>query len=170
MTNRSVSHIEIPANGRADLAKFYAKIFGWKTQAMDDKGIPYTVWQSGNIRGGFPNVDDNNKPGDVIVYIDSDDIEADLKKIEAMAARRSKARSKSRRWLVRAVRRPNWQPVGIVYRSTQGLRALGRAIMTPHEIQDSVFRKPQQTNHKKMTSKSERCLQQDMVRKEIGEE
>jgi uncharacterized protein len=83
MTNRSVSHIEIPANGRADLAKFYAEIFGWKTQAMDDKGIPYTVWQSGNVRGGFPNVDDNNKPGDVIVYIDSDDIEADLKKIEA---------------------------------------------------------------------------------------
>ena len=83
MNNRSIIHIEIPARGRADLAKFYTEMFGWKIQAMDDKGIPYTVWQSGNNRGGFPNVDDKNQPGDVIVYIESDDIEADLKKIEA---------------------------------------------------------------------------------------
>jgi predicted enzyme related to lactoylglutathione lyase len=34
------------------------------------------------MRGGFPGVDDNNKPGDVTVYLDSEDIETDLKKIE----------------------------------------------------------------------------------------
>jgi len=81
MTNRSIVHIEIPAKGRADLAKFYAEMFGWEVQAMDDKGMEYTIWQSGNIRGGFPDSDDNYKPGDVIVYIDSKDIDADLKKI-----------------------------------------------------------------------------------------
>ena len=36
MTNRSIVHIEIPAKGRADLAKFYAEMFGWEIQAMDD--------------------------------------------------------------------------------------------------------------------------------------
>jgi hypothetical protein len=35
------------------------------------------------MRGGFPLLDENNKPGDVTVYLDSDDIEADLEKIEA---------------------------------------------------------------------------------------
>ena len=83
MNNRRIAHIEIPAKGRADLAKFYAETFGWETQAMDSKGMAYTTWQSGNVRGGFPDADDNNKPGDVIVYIESEDIEADLKKIEA---------------------------------------------------------------------------------------
>ena len=83
MTNRNIVHIEIPASGRADLAKFYAEMFGWEVQPMDDKGMPYTVWKAGNQCGGFPDVDLDNRPGEVIVYIDSQDIEADLKKIEA---------------------------------------------------------------------------------------
>lgn len=83
MTNRNISHIEIPANGRPELARFYAETFGWETQAMDNTGADYTVWKSGNMRGGFPDIDDSNKPGDVIVYLTSDDIETDLKKIEA---------------------------------------------------------------------------------------
>jgi uncharacterized protein len=82
MTNRSIVHIEIPARGRADLAKFYAEMFGWEIQPMDDRGVNYTVWKSGSNRGGFPDVDDENQPGDIILYIDSDDIEADLKIIE----------------------------------------------------------------------------------------
>jgi predicted enzyme related to lactoylglutathione lyase len=81
MANREIVHIEIPARGRADLAKFYAELFGWETTAMDD--AKYTLWKSGNIAGGFPDVDETYKPGDVIVYIDSDDIEADLKQIES---------------------------------------------------------------------------------------
>jgi uncharacterized protein len=87
MKNRTIGHIEIPARGRADLAKFYAEMFGWTIQPMDDKGAKYTVWQAGNMRGGFPDVDEDNQPGDVIIYIDSDDIEADLKKIEAGGGR-----------------------------------------------------------------------------------
>jgi uncharacterized protein len=83
MTNRNISHIEIPAIGRPELAKFYADTFGWKTQAMDSFGAKYTVWESGNIRGGFPDVSIGYQPGDIILYIESDDIEADLKLIEA---------------------------------------------------------------------------------------
>ena len=83
MTNRKISHIEIPTKDRTKSAKFYEELFGWEIQSMDKKGFPYTVWQSGNVRGGFPELDELYKPGDVVVYIDSDDIEADLKKIEA---------------------------------------------------------------------------------------
>ena len=82
MTNRAIVHIEIPAKGRADLAKFYADIFDWKFENQDE--MHYTTWESGNVRGGFPDVDDKTyRPGDVVVYIDSPDIDADLKKIAA---------------------------------------------------------------------------------------
>ena len=80
MTNRGIVHIEIPAKGRADLAKFYAEMFGWEFEAMEE--MHYTTWKSGNVAGGFPDVDGSTyKTGDVVVYIDSSDIEADLKKI-----------------------------------------------------------------------------------------
>ncbi len=83
MSTRSISHIEIPAKGRPALAKFYAGLFGWKTEPMDAKGVNYTVWQSGNMRGGFPDVDADYQPGNIVLYLDSSDIDADLKNIEA---------------------------------------------------------------------------------------
>jgi uncharacterized protein len=92
MNNRNIAHIEIPAKGRADLAKFYAEMFGWNIQPMDDKGMAYTIWQSGNMRGGFPDVDDENQ-GQGLIYIESDDIEADLKKIEAKGGKTLKAKT-----------------------------------------------------------------------------
>jgi len=86
MSKRDIVHIEIPAMGRASLAKFYADMFGWEIQAMDD--MHYTTWEAGNLRGGFPDIDDTMyKPGDVVVYIDSQDIEADLKKIASLGGK-----------------------------------------------------------------------------------
>ena len=93
MTNRKIAHIEIPARGRAELAKFYADLFGWEPKAMDGLGMAYTVFQSGSNRGGFPDVDADNRPGDVLVYIESDDIEADLKKIEAAGGKTLKPKT-----------------------------------------------------------------------------
>lgn len=82
MTNRKISHIEISAQGPDDLARFYAELFGWETANMDHPGGKYSVWQSGNIRGGFAPIGDDNKPGDVNLFLESEDIEADLKKVE----------------------------------------------------------------------------------------
>jgi len=83
MTNRRIAHIEIPAKGRAELAAFYNELFGWEIKPMDELGMAYTIWQSDGNRGGFPDVDKDNQPGDVLVYLDSEDIEADLNQIEA---------------------------------------------------------------------------------------
>jgi predicted enzyme related to lactoylglutathione lyase len=83
MSTRSVSHIDIATSGQEVQAKFYSEIFGWETQTIKIPGQDYTVWKSSNMRVGFPNIDSNNKPGDVTVYLDSQDIEADLKKVEA---------------------------------------------------------------------------------------
>jgi len=83
MTNRAIVHIEIPAANRQDAGKFYADLFGWEIQHMEE--MSYTTFKTGDgLGGGFPDAGgDFAKPDHVLIYIDSDDIDADLKKIEA---------------------------------------------------------------------------------------
>ncbi len=86
MDKRSIVHVEIPAANRDKLAKFYADMFDWKFQHMTEPS-PYTTFEAGNTGGGYPDVGENAKAGDVLVYVDSDDIEADLKKIERLGGK-----------------------------------------------------------------------------------
>ncbi|MEP7136829.1 MAG: VOC family protein, partial [Chloroflexota bacterium] len=61
--------------------KFYQDLFGWKMQHMPE--MNYTMWEAGDgdEYGGFPQVSEENPAGQVLVYIASDDIDADLKKV-----------------------------------------------------------------------------------------
>ena len=46
------------------------------------------MWEDGSgSGGGFPQVSDENPAGQVLVYIDSDDIEADLKNVEKLGGK-----------------------------------------------------------------------------------
>lgn len=80
MSKRNVVHIEIPVADSKASAKFYESVFGWKMQHMEE--FDYTMWSDGGESGGgFVKLDDENAGGKILVYIDSDDIEADLKNI-----------------------------------------------------------------------------------------
>jgi len=83
MSARKIVHIEIPASkGKAaDAGKFYGDVFGWDIQ--HDEAMHYTMFSADGLGGGFNEVGDQVKVGDVIVYIESEDIEADLKAIES---------------------------------------------------------------------------------------
>lgn len=81
MSKRDIVHIEVPAADRKEAAKFYSDLFGWGSTHMDE--MEYTMWEAGNGAGGFPDVGDQFKPGDVVIYISSEDIDADLKEIKA---------------------------------------------------------------------------------------
>ena len=77
MSKRNIVHIEIPAANAAKAAQFYQALFGWKT-TLDEK-MDYTMWEPAEgPGGGFSPLDEQVKPGDVLIYIDSEDIEADL--------------------------------------------------------------------------------------------
>ena len=79
MSKRNIVHIEIPAAETTKAAQFYQLLFGWKTTR--DEAMNYTMWEPAEgPGGGFNPLGDQVKPGDVLIYIDSDDIEADLKK------------------------------------------------------------------------------------------
>ena len=81
MTRRSVVHVEIPAANREESAKFYSQLFGWDFQHFGEP-MNYTTFQAGNLGGGYFDTTQGAKVGDVRVYIESEDIDADLKNIE----------------------------------------------------------------------------------------
>jgi uncharacterized protein len=80
MTKRNIVHIEIPTkNGKAS-GEFYEKLFGWHIER--DEQMDYTMWDPHEgPGGGFSPVGENVKPGDVLIYVNSEDIETDLKRV-----------------------------------------------------------------------------------------
>lgn len=83
VSKRNVVHVEIPAADVSAAGKFYQDLFGWKMQHVAE--FDYTMWEDGSgYGGGFNKVSDENPVGQVLVYIHSDDIEADLKRVEEL--------------------------------------------------------------------------------------
>ncbi len=85
-----IVHIEIPAKDPKAAGKFYADLFGWKLQTSDEHD--YVMWSTGEGEGagpggGFTTIDgDKVNPGDIAVYVETDDIDATLKQAEALGA------------------------------------------------------------------------------------
>jgi predicted enzyme related to lactoylglutathione lyase len=85
-SKRNVVHVEIPAADVQAAGKFYQELLGWKIQY--DSQMNYSMWEAGDgSGGGFPEVSDSVPAGKVLVYIHSDDIEADLKKVEQLGGK-----------------------------------------------------------------------------------
>lgn len=83
MTKRNIVHIEIPTKNAKASAEFYEKLFGWHIER--DEEMDYTMFDPHEgPGGGFSNVGENTQPGEVLIYVGSDDIEADLKQAEAL--------------------------------------------------------------------------------------
>jgi uncharacterized protein len=82
-SKRNVVHIEIPAANISSAAQFYENLFGWKMEHAPE--FDYTMWSDGGgYGGGFNKLSEENPAGQVLVYIDSDDIDADLKQVEKL--------------------------------------------------------------------------------------
>jgi len=82
MTQRNVVHIEIPTRNPEETVKFYQELFDWKIERFPE--MHYTTWDaSEGPRGGFS---EGSPAGEVLVHINSDDIEADLKKAKSLGA------------------------------------------------------------------------------------
>ncbi len=77
---RAIVHVEIPSKDRGESAKFYADLFGWEMMAHDE--MNYTSFNTEGVGGGFSPLGEMSKVGNILVYIHSEDIDADLKAIE----------------------------------------------------------------------------------------
>ena len=76
MAAHPVVYIEFSAQDPAASAKFYSDVFGWKID-MDPKFDYYMFAAEGGPGGGFVKPDSQMySKGDVITYIDTDDVDA----------------------------------------------------------------------------------------------
>lgn len=86
MPKRNIVHVELSSRNFDESGRFYQALFDWKITPIPEAG--YTVWESGEgSRGGFTAPDDDLRIGEVMIYVASDDIEADLKKAKSLGAK-----------------------------------------------------------------------------------
>jgi len=84
MGKRSIVHVVIPAKDRSVSAKFYYELFAWDN--TDLPAIQYTAFETGNLQGGFQQ-STPEQPGVVAFYVQSEDIETDLRKVEQLGGK-----------------------------------------------------------------------------------
>ena len=92
MAKHSIVHVEIPASDPKEAAQFYSDLFGWNTGASQTGGGEYWSFRpDAQPGGGFNPVGEGGlwpvKPGDVFIYISTDDIDATLAKAESLGAK-----------------------------------------------------------------------------------
>ena len=82
MSVNAIVHIELSAVDSKAAGKFYSDVFGWKTEAF--AGSDYMTFEAEpGPGGGFNTIDHDHKAGEILVYLQVDDIEAKLKEITA---------------------------------------------------------------------------------------
>lgn len=82
-SGRPFVHVEIPVKDRKTDADYFANLFGWNIQHMDEMHYSFFMPSEDSFGGGFEQISDKVKPGDVVAYLHSDDLKADGKIIEA---------------------------------------------------------------------------------------
>jgi uncharacterized protein len=91
MSTHSIAHVEIPALDPAKAGTFYADLFSWKIHV--EPSFDYHMFQvEPGPSGGFVKVGEQpgspaNKPGEVLIYIATDDIDATLAKAESLGGK-----------------------------------------------------------------------------------
>jgi predicted enzyme related to lactoylglutathione lyase len=88
MSNHPIVHVDIPAEDTTAASKFYSELFGWEDIYSPD--FDYHMFQTEpNRGGGFVKVGEPMpyKIGEVIVYFNTDDIDATLAKVEALGGK-----------------------------------------------------------------------------------
>ena len=89
MSNHPIVHIELWNSDPEATAKFYSELFGWeidRSPMPEEAGGEYLQGLTGGDAGvAYPQADGQMaNPGDVLVYVQSDDIAATLAKVESL--------------------------------------------------------------------------------------
>lgn len=81
-----IGHIDIVSNDPAASAEFYRQMFGWSIDSFEELG--YTGFSDGHLNGGFPDLTNGFEPvrnvleeGDVLCYVEVEDLEGTLAKV-----------------------------------------------------------------------------------------
>jgi predicted enzyme related to lactoylglutathione lyase len=82
-----IVHIELSSTDPHKTGEFLKKVFGWEVET--DKASDYVLFKTGpNLGGGIPAVDNKMyQPGDSLIYMGTDDIEATLAKVKSLGGK-----------------------------------------------------------------------------------
>ena len=84
---RKIVHIELPSSDDAQAEAFYSELCGWNAQHIPmGEDFTYTMFDFGEQGLAFAPVGEETQPGDVMLYIGSDDLDADMARAEALGA------------------------------------------------------------------------------------
>ncbi len=80
---RPVVHIEIPSKDDAEAKAFYNSLLGWvATEVPMGPDFTYVMFDLGNnLATALSPLSDDIKPGDVMLYFHSDDLDADMARV-----------------------------------------------------------------------------------------
>ncbi len=83
---RPIVHVEIPSADNDAQKAFYGSLLGWQaTDIPMGPDFTYTMFDLGNnIGAALSAVSDDVKPGDVILYFDSEDLDADMARVSEL--------------------------------------------------------------------------------------
>lgn len=84
MLNHPIVHIEISAKDREESGRFYHNLFGWEIKQMPEMDYATFITGDGSPGGGLNPVGEHNQAGTVMVYVNTDDIQDTLQKVEAL--------------------------------------------------------------------------------------
>lgn len=87
MSEHPIIHVDIPSQDPDAASRFYSELFGWQIQPLPR--MAYIRFQAGNMTGGFVGLGglEQYKTGELLVYVESDDIDGDLMKAEQLGGR-----------------------------------------------------------------------------------
>ncbi len=83
LAKRPIVHVELPVADREAAEKFYGDLFGWKFSQYP--GQKYATFDTGPVSGTLNPVEDAlTQPGKPLLFVGSQDIDADLAKAETL--------------------------------------------------------------------------------------
>jgi uncharacterized protein len=88
MAEHKIVHVDIPAQDPQAASRFYAEFFGWQMHPLPS--MEYIRFQAPNgMTGGFVGLGGSmqHKVGELLVYMESEDIDGDLQKAEQLGGK-----------------------------------------------------------------------------------
>ena len=89
----TICHLEIPTTDVKKSGEFYKKLFGWKIDYSWGKDYAIFSTGEGQLSEGGLDRKDKITPGNIIIYILVDDINAMLEKAEKLGAKKVKEKT-----------------------------------------------------------------------------
>ena len=87
MSKHHIVHVEISALDREAAGKFYSDLFGWNIQQVPEMNYATFDYGVEGVGGGLNPVREDNPAGTVVVYVETDDIDASLVKAEKLGGK-----------------------------------------------------------------------------------